>query len=69
MKNIRQWQTTTIGIILFILNSYYWYSNPESVNATILIAIYFLTLVLFFAKDTLITSLKSLLKNNASKKL
>jgi len=62
------WKTTTIGIILLLVNLYY-FLTTEMVNTIALIFVAILSLILMFIPDTLFNSLKKLIKNNEDKKL
>ena len=68
LKNIKQWKTTLIGIICYLVGFYYLLEVDNHNLWVFGMLLIFATLMLFSA-DSLIGSLTNFLKNNEDKKL
>ena len=68
LKNIKQWKTTLIGVICYLVGFYYLIEVDNHNLWVFGMLLIFATLMLFSA-DSLIGSLTKFLKNNEDKKL
>ena len=68
LKNIKQWKTTIIGIISYLISFYYLLEIDNHNLYVFGMLLIFATLMLFSA-DSLIGSLTRFIKNNENKKL
>ena len=68
LKNIKQWKTTLIGVICYLVGFYYLIEVDNHNLWVFGMLLIFATLMLFSA-DSLIGSLTNFLKNNEDKKL
>ncbi len=68
LKNIKQWKTTLIGVICYLVGFYYLLEVDNHNLWVFGMLLIFATLMLFSA-DSLIGSLTNFLKNNEDKKL
>lgn len=67
-QNIRQWKTTTVGLISFITALAYLFIAPNTEVWIFIILIAFSTAMLFLP-DTFLNSFTNFLKNNDDKRL
>tara|TARA_B100001248_G_C27354716_1_gene443192 strand:+ start:415 stop:648 length:234 start_codon:yes stop_codon:yes gene_type:complete len=68
LKNLKEWKTTLIGIVCYVV-SFYYLLEVENHNMWVFtILLIFATLMLFSA-DSLISSLTKFIKNNEDKKI
>ena len=68
LKNIKQWKTTLIGVICYLVGFYYLLEVDNHNLWVFGMLLIFATLMLFSA-DSLVGSLTNFLKNNEDKKL
>jgi hypothetical protein len=68
MKNLKQWKTTLIGLISYVVAFYYLLEIEKPSIFGFVALLIFATLMLFSA-DSLIDSLKRFIKNNENKKI
>jgi len=68
IKNLKAYKTTTLGILSFLACGYYLFEieNPEF---SIFTAMLVFGVLMLFAPDTLIKSVKNFIKNNDDKKI
>jgi len=68
LKNIKQWKTSLVGVICYVIAFYYLLKVDSPSIVGVIALIVFATLMLFSA-DSLVGSLSRFLKNNEGKKL
>lgn len=68
MRNIKQWKTTLIAVISYLVSFVYLFEVEDHNIWVFVFLIIFATMMLFSA-DTLITSIGNFLKNNEDKNI
>lgn len=68
MRNIKQWKTTLIAVISYLVSFVYLFEVEDHNIWVFVILIIFATMMLFSA-DTLISSIGNFLKNNEDKNI
>lgn len=67
-KNIKQWKTTLIGIISYLV-AFYYLLEVQPVNLWIFVVLLLFATIMLFSADSLIGSISKFLKTNEKKKL
>lgn len=66
MKNLRQWKTTTLGLISLIVGFAYLFLSEDN-NLYIFLSLLIFGTLMCFAPDNLISSLSKFIKTNEKK--
>lgn len=67
-KNIKQWKTTLIGIISYLV-AFYYLLEVQPINLWIFVVLLLFATIMLFSADSLIGSISNFLKTNEKKKL
>jgi uncharacterized membrane protein YccC len=68
LKNVKQWKTTLIGIICYVV-SFYYLLKVENHNMWIFTILLIFATMMLFSADNLINSLTKFIKSNEKKEI